>query len=173
MKLTALAISIGCLVGWFSGFCLNVTTSLPVGLYRKVYGPLRYDDVVFFCLESRQFVTLAQERGYVGPGTCPGGLRPLGKQIHGLPGDVLNIDAAGAVSINGLAIPGSAPRTRDSAGRAMPAPELAPGVIPTGQALVLALADPGSFDGRYFGLVRIEGLTPVRPVLTYPIRRKP
>ena len=53
-------------------------------------------------------------------------------------------------------------RPADSLGRAMPS-ALPTGIIPSCMALVLA-EHPGSFDGRYFGLVPLESLRRVKAV---------
>jgi conjugative transfer signal peptidase TraF len=147
------------------GFRVNLTASLPLGLYRITDEVPSRGDMAFFCLES-EFRGLATERGYVGPGTCPGGLRALGKTIAGLPGDLVGIETDGSISINDQILPGSAAKVCDSRGRAMPRSQLRPGIIPPGQALMLSLHHPGSFDGRYFGLVRLADLHLIRPVFT-------
>lgn len=151
------------LVAWFAGFRVNMTASLPLGLYRQG-GVIERGAAVSFCLESREYIGLAKARGYVGPGFCPGGLRPLGKEVYGLPGDVIGIDADGTISINSQIIPGSAARAQDSRGGAMPKSRLRPGVIPPGQALLLSLHHTGSFDGRYFGLIDLADCRKLQPV---------
>ena len=151
---------------WFAGFRLNVTASLPLGLYRLTNEVPQKGSIAFFCLESPEFRSLAKERDYVGSGFCAGSLRSLGKEVYGLPGDLISIEADGALSINNQVIPGSAAKTHDSKGRPMPAPELRPGLIPAGKALMLSLHHQGSFDGRYFGLVSLSSVHPVKPVFT-------
>lgn len=133
-----------------AGFRFNPTPSLPKGIYRIVSGAPEKDGLVSFCLEG-EFAELALERGYLEPGSCPSGLRPLLKRLAGLPGDFV---APSAFPI----------RSVDSHGRPM-LPALAPGVVPFGMALVLA-DHPGSFDSRYFGFVPLESLQRVEPVFT-------
>ena len=149
-------------LGYALGFRVNTTPSLPLGLYRLTGKPPQRGDVVVFCLEAESFIRLSQERGYLGHGECPGGLLPLGKQVYALPGDVIGIEG-GMISVNGQALPGSAAKGQDSKGRVLPAPLLEAGTVPPGKALALALLRPGSFDGRYFGLVSLEGMQAVRP----------
>ena len=79
-------------------------------------------------------------------------------------GDNIGIEADGSISINGRVIAGSAARRQDSRGRPIPAPLLQAGIVPPGRALALALRNPGSFDGRYFGLTSLAGMQVVRPV---------
>ncbi len=156
---------------WCGGFRVNVTPSLPLGLYRISKDQvINRGDIVLFCLESESFIPLAGERGYLGysdlfgRGLCPGGLRPLGKMVYGLPGDTISIGTDGTISINGELIEGSAARSQDSKGRAMPASLLHAGVVPPGRILPLSLRIPGSFDGRYFGLIDLAGCRKLRPV---------
>ena len=134
-----------------AGLRLNPTPSLPKGIYRVVSGVPAKGDLVAFCLEG-EFAQLALERGYLEPGSCPSGLRPLLKRLSGLPG----------AGVNPYASPIC---TEDSHGRPMSA-ALTPGVIPSGMALVLA-DHPGSFDSRYFGFVPLDSLQRVKPLFTF------
>lgn len=134
-----------------SGLRINPTPSLPKGVYRIASGEPAKGDLVSFCLQG-EFADLARERGYLEPGSCPSGLRPLLKRLAGLPGDFIE---ACSLTI----------RTVDSQGRPMPSTRHS-GVIPSGMALVLA-DHPGSFDSRYFGLVPLESLQRVEPVFLF------
>lgn len=170
-KLCIVCLSV-CLVlvgAWWIGFRVNVTPSLPLGLYRITSDQvIARGDIVLFCLESEPFIPLAKERGYLGyggflgRGHCPEGLRPMGKVVYGLPGDVIGIEADGTISVNSEMLAGSAARTQDSRGRALPASLLRSGVVPPGKILPLSLRIPGSFDGRYFGLVDLAGCRKLR-----------
>ena len=133
-----------------AGFRFNPTPSLPKGIYRLVSEAPTKNDLVSFCLEG-EFAELALERGYLEPGSCPSGLRPLLKRLAGLPGDFVDPSAFPIRSV-------------DSQGRPMPS-VLASGIIPSGMALVLA-DHPGSFDSRYFGFVPLENLQRVEPIFT-------
>ena len=139
------------LLGYASGLRFNPTPSLPKGIYRIVSGAPKKNELVSFCLEG-EFAELALERGYLEPGSCPSGLRPLLKRLAGLPGD----------SVEPPAFP---IRSVDSHGRSM-SPALVPGVVPPGMALVLA-DHPGSFDSRYFGFVPLDSLQRVEPVFVF------
>ncbi len=133
-----------------AGLRVNVTASLPRGLYQISAGSPGKGEYATFCL-SGEFAELARERGYVLAGSCPSGLRPLLKHVAALPGDVVNVAA--------LLL-----RAKDSQGRPLPS-VLQNGPVPAGMALLLA-DHPGSFDGRYFGLVPLDMLQRVRPILT-------
>jgi conjugative transfer signal peptidase TraF len=134
-----------------AGLRFNPTPSLPKGIYRLVPGTPERNELVSFCLEG-EFADLALERGYLEPGSCPSGLRPLLKRLAGLPSD--SIDTASMTVC-----------TADSHERFL-SPALLPGVVPPGMALVLA-DHPGSFDSRYFGFVPLESLQRVEPLFTF------
>ncbi len=149
--LCMLFVGILMLVAWLAGYRINTTPSLPRGVYRLVPEPPIKGDLVSFCLEG-PYAALAKERGYLAPGVCPNGLRPLLKVLSGLPGD--------AVTLRALSI-----KTYDSQGRSLSS-ALQEGRIPQGMALVLA-EHAGSFDGRYFGFVHYTELKRVIPILTF------
>lgn len=152
-----------------AGLRFNPTPSLPKGIYRIIPGAPERGDLVAFCLESPVWTSLARERGYLGPGSCPSGLRPLLKRLAGLPGDAVTVtpDGIQIKSAAGSADVWPAPaRRNDSMDRPLPESSLRAGVIPDGMALALA-GHPGSFDGRFFGLVPLAGMTRVVPVCTF------
>lgn len=134
-----------------AGLRFNPTPSLPKGVYRIVPGTPEKNELVSFCLEGA-FAELALERGYLEPGSCPSGLRPLLKRLAALPGDSVDPSAFPMCSV-------------DSHGRSMP-PALVPGVVPPGMVLVLS-DHPGSFDSRYFGFVPLDSLQRVEPVFIF------
>ncbi len=153
------------------GLCINVTPSLPKGIYQKQQREPVRGDVVGFCLEG-DAAALAKERGYLQAGSCSSGLRPMLKKLAGLPGDVVRMDALGLTL---LPAAHDAPETdgawnvviheRDSLGRCLTSARV-DGIIPAGKALVLT-EHPGSFDGRYFGFVPLASLTVYEPVFTF------
>lgn len=141
---------LGLCVAWTAGLRLNATASLPRGLYLLCQGMPERGEYAAFCL-SGEFAELARERGYLQAGSCPSGLRPLLKRVAALPGD--NVDTSALTLL-----------AADSHGRPLPS-ILHSGPVPSGMALLLA-DHPGSFDGRYFGLVPLDQLQRVRPFLT-------
>lgn len=153
-------------LGYAGGYRLNVTASLPRGVYRLADGPLQRGDVVAFCLEGAA-ADLATSRGYIGVGCCPSGLRPLLKRLAGLPGDQVHVTDTGIVCgspENSRLWPGR-PLPGDGKGRPL-VPACIKGTIPSGSALVLA-DHPGSFDSRYFGFVPLDNLVRLEPVFVF------
>ncbi|WP_075353392.1 conjugative transfer signal peptidase TraF [Desulfovibrio sp. DV] len=148
-----------------SGFRFNATASMPRGFYQFVPGQaavIEHGALVSFCMEDVSFTPLALERGYLRPGSCPGGLQPLLKVVAGLPGDEVGL-APDGIRINGQLQPESQAHSQDSHGRPLPPMALRPGRIPPGMALILSSGHPGGFDGRYFGLVHLASLRKVKP----------
>jgi conjugative transfer signal peptidase TraF len=153
---------------------LNFTSSQPVGIYtlQESGEAAQRGGLVTFCLEPENpFIALAKERGYVGGGTCPSGLKPILKRLAALPGDELEIAPDGII-LNGNFLHLSFRPEIDSLGRQMPPSLLQSGKISEGQALVLSQEHGNSFDSRHFGLVPISSLTGVEPVLTFKSESK-
>ncbi len=144
------------------GYRVNLTPSMPKGIYQHTAGPLKHGDLVSFCLADPEFIKLAQERGYLQGGSCPSGLQPLFKRVAALPGDSLSVTAEG-ISINGQLWANSQIQATDSAGRAMFC-ALLPAEVPAGQALLLSDEHRGSFDSRYFGLAGLNRVNLVKPL---------
>lgn len=139
---------------WSAGLRLQVTPSMPCGLYQLREGErLQVGDMVSFCLPPGAFADLALSRGYLQESNlCPSGLRPLVKRVAGLPGDVVDTASLCILPADSLNRPLSS--------------ALSSGVIPEGFALLLS-PHQGSFDSRYFGLVPLSALKKVTPIFIY------
>ncbi len=152
--------------GSIAGFRLNLTGSLPVGLYRATPGPLVRGARVLVCLPPR-VAAFARARGYVPRGgLCPGGVLPIGKPVFALPGDTVTVTASG-LRVNGVPVPNSLALATDHRGR--PLPRLAPGpqVVRPGTLWVVSTYASRSFDSRYFGPVAVAAVRSyLRPVWT-------
>jgi conjugative transfer signal peptidase TraF len=152
------------MLGW-AGFRLNVTNSLPVGIYR-ITPAFRRGAYVEFCLPEN-FGRLSVERGYRPRGTCPDGGAPFLKQVFALPGDHVSLSASGVV-VNGILLPKTAPLPHDRAGRPLqPWPfggfEVAPDEMWVGSTY-----NRYSYDSRYYGPIRAEMvLYSLKRILTY------
>ena len=155
-------------LGLTGGYVVNVTPSLERGIYKSLAASPSRGDIVGFCLNGAG-AHLAAVRGYLAPGSCASGLRPLLKYLAGMPGDVVTVTEEGI-----LCGPEAGPRCLwpvkslrdDSQGRPLPPSPLHDGVILAGQALVLT-THPGGFDSRYFGLVPFDSLQKMEPVFIF------
>ena len=94
---------------------LNVSPSVPVGLYRTVDEPVARGVLAVACVPPAA-ARLARERGYLAKGFCPGGGQPVLKRVGAVLGDLLDLGPDGAV-VNGTRLPDSAPAVSDSGGR--------------------------------------------------------
>lgn len=152
--------------GSLAGFRLNLTASLPVGLYRAAPGSFVRGSLVLVCLPP-QVAAFARARGYVPRGgACPGGVLPVGKPVLALPGDTVTVTATG-LRVNGVPVPNSLALATDHRGR--PLPRLAPRsqVVRPGTLWVVSGYARTSFDSRYFGPVALAGVRSyLRPVWT-------
>ncbi len=153
------------LIGYFQ-ITINLTHSMPMGLYIKEDKPLERYDTVTFCLENETFSNLAKVNEYVRMGNCPNGLQALLKVVAGIEGDKIQISGNEILvySPEGVSKTWSGERKHfDTRGIEMPYSLLENGVIPKGKVLVLT-PHKNSFDSRYFGLVESEILTVRRKI---------
>lgn len=135
---------------------LNVTASLPLGLYLAIPGmSLRPGDIVIY-KPTERVRQMVKERGY---GT---GEETFMKHVGALPGDIYGV-FGDSLLINrekkGLV------QRQDNAGNPMPVEE-GWHVVPQGQFLPLG-EKVNSLDGRYTGTVPIDSIiTRAIPLLT-------
>jgi conjugative transfer signal peptidase TraF len=150
---------------------LNLSTSLPPGLYRlsPLRRPPRPGDLVLACPPPAA-AALARRRGYLGPGSCPGGTHPLGKLVLAAAGDRVELTAA-AIVVNGHRLPATPSAPADARGRPLPHPPAGTYLLRAGDLWLFA-PHPRSFDSRYFGPVaasEVRGL--LHPLLVVPSPR--
>jgi conjugative transfer signal peptidase TraF len=133
------------------GLRLNLTNSVPVGLYLISDRPDA--PLIEFC-PPEPFGTLSRARGYrealrFG---CPAGAKPLLKPVAAKPGDVVSMSSTG-MAVDGKRIPHTAPQHLDSAGRPIPAWPSGVYEVQNGMLWVASSFNSHSFDSRYFGPV--------------------
>jgi len=150
-----------------AGLRVNVTRSIPIGLYRVTDAPVGKGEYVIFCPPESLLFEEARERGYIGAGFCPGGYGYMMKRVLAVAGDRVTWGEEG-IAVNGKVLPASAPREADKAGRLMWRQELADYVLGESELLLMSDVSWSSFDGRYFGPVdagQVKGV--IRPVVTF------
>jgi conjugative transfer signal peptidase TraF len=134
--------ALGATIGWspYPRLLWNVSASAPIGLWRVAPDvPVKRGDMVVARL-AEPWRGFAARRHYL-PSNVP-----LIKRVAAEPGDC--VCAIGAdIAVNGARV--ATRRQRDGAGRAMPHWQGCR-VLQRGETLLL-MADPASFDGRYFG----------------------
>lgn len=152
---------------WRSGVRLNLTSSLPVGLYLETGDTPTRGSIVLACLPPAM-ARLARERSYVPHGDrCPGRTAPIGKVVVALPGDTVVVSASG-LEVNGRHVPNSRSRSFDSRGRPLPSLREGHYTLRAGELWFVSSYSLRSFDSRYFGAVAARSvISVVRPVWTW------
>src|SRR5438034_3432539 len=77
-------------VTWSAGLRVNLSASMPVGLYRVSTGPAVRGVMVLACLPT-DVAVFARSRGYVPSGSCPGATAPIGKVVLAMVGDTVEV----------------------------------------------------------------------------------
>lgn len=153
-------------LGTLFGLRLNLTESLPRGVYRTIAEEPRRGSIVIVCLPMHA-AELARERGYLGPGSCTGGVRGLGKIVLAIGGDVVALRREG-VSVNREPILNSRTLARDSGRRPLPHYPWGNHVLEPRELWLFSPYRPNSYDSRYFGPVDASDVVSVlRPVWTW------
>ena len=141
--------------GWLAGLRLNLTGSMPVGIYTTARDAPTRGSIVLACLPS-DVAAFAKLRGYVPHGgSCPSGVLPVGKPVLALPGDTVVVTASGLL-VNGVPVPNSEPLSLDSQGRSLPRPQPGQYVVDADELWLVSAYSPFSFDSRYFGPVNAD-----------------
>lgn len=159
------AILLALLSGVGARIRLNLSASIPIGLYREEgdANRLKRGDIVLACLPSG-ISQLAQSRGYVPHGgKCVNSLAPVGKRVMALPGDTVLVTSTGLI-VNGVPVPNSRTLKHDGAGRLLPSVSTGTYVTKAGSVWLIGTSGQ-SFDSRYFGPVSVtDVLSRVRPL---------
>lgn len=157
LAMLAATLLVLCAVWRFAHFSLNVTASMPIGLYRDepFDHPARRGDIVVVCAPPAA-ASMAAARGYVPGGPCDHDTAPLLKYVAAVGGDAIDIDASG-VRVNGALLPHTQALRRDGAGRPMHAFARRHERLAENEVWLYA-PEPRSFDSRYFGPVRASAI---------------
>ena len=167
----ALAVVTILILGTIGGFRVNVTRSLPIGLYRVVgdAASVRRGSVVIVCL-PKVWGRFALQRSILGPGHCGGNSYGIGKLVVAVEGDVIDLHRE-SLAINGVALPFVRALERDRLGRIMPHFPWGRHVLGPTQVWLFS-PHRAAFDSRYFGPVSISSVRAVvRPVWTRSFSR--
>jgi conjugative transfer signal peptidase TraF len=153
-------------VCWAGGIRLNLTGSMPVGVYRVVQGRPSHGAMVLACIPT-SIARFAHERGYVPNGNCPSGVAAVGKSILALYRDTVVLTVEG-IRIAGSLLPNSKPLRRDSEGRPLPQLALGVYVVRPDEMWLLSTYFERSFDSRYFGPVPTTAIVAIITPLFAP-----
>ncbi|MCL6482804.1 MAG: conjugative transfer signal peptidase TraF [Janthinobacterium lividum] len=155
------------MAGHLTGARVNVSRSIPLGLYWTSSAPVSPGRYVIFCPPQLGVFDEARRRGYIGAGFCPGGYGYMMKKVLGTGNDAVSV-APDGVRVNGRLLARSAPLAADGNGRPMARFQSDQYILSEYQLLLMADANPRSFDARYFGPVqRAQVRAVIVPVLTW------
>lgn len=148
----ALAVVILMGAGMIAGFRVNVSRSLPLGLYRTIGDSsiVERGSIVIVCLPP-EWTRIALEKRILGPGNCKGGSYGLGKIVLAVGSDVVDLDKTG-LTLNGHPVANSQSVTHDRYGRHMPGQRVGKYIIGPGEVWLFS-PHPAAFDSRYIGPV--------------------
>lgn len=145
----------GLLAMWASGIRINMTRSLPLGLYLISNDPAAR--LVAFC-PSLGAMDKSASRGYRGHSYglgCPDGAPPLMKPVVALPGQNVVVSAKG-IAVEQRLLPNTAPLPFDGKRRPLRAWPTGSYQVEPGTLWVASTFHPGSYDSRYLGPIRVD-----------------
>lgn len=151
------------LIGLFlakSFLVINLTESLPKGIYLKTHDAPHRGDIVLVSPPDREVFREARDRSYMLSGLNPSGTGCLIKIMAAVPGDTVSISDEGML-VNGTMLPNSA--RKDIALRT--GISTFSGILQ--KSVLLYTPHPASFDSRYFGpLPESCILSTLKPLIT-------
>src|ERR1700694_701188 len=136
---------------------INFTASMPLGFYRitPLTHPLKRGDMIAVC-PPYSAALLGRERGYLGPGTCQGGVEPLLKLVAAVEGDAVTITDRGD-SVNVALLSQSRNLAKDGAGRILDSWTITNYTVHP-KMLWLFAPRKQSWDSRYWGPVSVQNV---------------
>lgn len=155
------------------GFRINLTESIPKGLYRITSADPIKNAYVIFCPDNRESFRLAKDRGYIDHGLFCDGYGYLMKKVAAVSGDILSVTNEG-VFVNQILISYSKPKLQDGMNRTLPQWQVMNYQLQEDEIMTMTSQSQWSFDGRYYGLVhtsQIKGL--ITPIWVINKREKP
>src|SRR5437868_2926980 len=101
------------------GFRINLTDSIPKGLYRITNTKTVKNSYVIFCPDNREAFQIARARNYINYGLYCGGYGYLMKKVVAVAGDKISVTNEG-VFVNKVLVPYSKPKIKDGLNRNLP-----------------------------------------------------
>ncbi|MEJ7606129.1 MAG: S26 family signal peptidase [Bryobacteraceae bacterium] len=155
-------------VGFFAfGLRINVTASIPLGLYIRSAAKPAPGLIAEFCPAGMSESQSERYRGF-GLG-CQDRSIPLLKPIVAVSGDRVDFSLLG-IAVNGKLIPNTAPRKLDGKGRPLRPWPSGQYTVEPDKIVVASAYHPGSYDSRYLGPIPIADVKlNLRPFWILPL----
>mgnify|MGYP003381547111 FL=1 len=152
------------------GVRINVTASIPLGLYIQSSEKPARGLIAEFCPEGMSKSQSERYRGF-GFGCHDHGI-PLLKPIVAVSGDRVQFSPQG-IAVNGKLIPNTAPRRADGQGRPLRPWPAGDYTVEPDKIVVASAYHPGSYDSRYLGPIPVADVKlNLRPFLVVPLEYK-
>jgi conjugative transfer signal peptidase TraF len=152
----ATSLFLATVVTWFAGLRVNLSGSMPIGLYRVSSRPPVKGAMVLACLPA-DVAVFARSRGYVPNGRCPGSTAPIGKVVLAMAGDSVEVTAEGLL-LNGRPVRNTRPLTFDAAGRSLRRFPDGTYIVAQDEVWLYSPYSTRSFDSRYFGPLQVSSI---------------
>ncbi len=150
-----------------AGARINVTQSIPVGLYWTTDGFVEKGAYVLFCPPDIGIFAMARARNYLSVGFCPGDYGYMMKRVLAVKGDRVRVTDDG-VFVDGVLLPHSKLAKADGVGRVLPRYPSNQYTLGRSELLLMSDVSDTSFDGRYFGPISYSQVKSViRPIMTW------
>ena len=143
-------------VTWFAGLRVNLSGSMPIGVYRVSSRPPVKGAMVLACLPA-DVAVFARSRGYVPNGRCPGSTAPIGKVVLAMAGDSVEVTAEGLL-LNGRPVRNTRPLAFDAAGRSLRRFPDGSYIVAQDEVWLYSPYSTRSFDSRYFGPLHVSSI---------------
>ena len=138
-------------VTWVAGLRVNLSGSMPIGLYRVSTQPAARGAMVLACLPM-DVAIVARSRGYIPHGPCPGATAPIGKVVLAMVGDAVEVTTEGLL-VNGRPVQNTKPLPVDAVGRSLRRFPDGTYIVGRDDVWLYSPYSARSFDSRYFGPV--------------------
>jgi conjugative transfer signal peptidase TraF len=149
----------------WSGYRLNSTHSIPIGIYKVTYEPVQKGKYVMFCPPDNEIFREAKERGYLQKGHCKNNYMPLMKMVAATEGDTVSVFGDG-IHINNKILPQTEPIFKDGLGRPLTPYPLTYYQLKSDELFLVGNFVPNSWDSRYYGIITKEQVeSVVKPIL--------
>lgn len=139
---------------YFLDIRVNLTDSMPKGIYQRIGGTIKRGDIATSCLTS-SIAKFGLERHYLRYGWCATSIRPVMKWVYAIPGDMIE-RKNNQLWINNKKIPEIKWQYKDKKSRILPIFYPTPYQLKSNEYFLLSTHVPNSWDSRYFGPVSVE-----------------
>ena len=163
LAITGITVTFLFILFYALGYRVNITKSIPIGVYVVTNKVPEKNDYVIFCPPDSSIFYEARKRGYIGVGFCPKNYGYMMKKIVAVEGDEVTISENG-VTVNNVFLPLSIPLKSDRQGNKLPQLNIN-SILNKSEILLLSDVSKTSFDARYFGILNKQQIKNViKPV---------